>query len=272
VKKESSTFKYSAASLAAVIIPMALTSISSQEYMIDTPGFSDYIFTAGSQSSRALPGAVRFARERDSVLQSAREAVAFRMAANGTNFANKCQSTRTAAIYIKDKGEFSVAFDDETINDILLALPQEGCDSHNSTGRWLVSKNNLFIRAALDRAEETERIVLVPPAGTVRLTTRNGASAYGTSRLINAIIGDLAEPYADFLNHEGNEWGYERFLRRSAIKDIGVDNEKVEVRRVGVGGTDYYGINYLFADVQCNYVGYARGVPRKSSTGNGGGA
>jgi hypothetical protein len=246
---------------------MALTRISPSEYTIDTPGFAESIFTAASPQYLALPDAVRFARERNSVLQSAREAVAFRIAAQGEDHANDYQVTRTAAFYVKNKGKFFVAFDDDPTENILLARAQEGYDAHYSKGKWLVCKDDPLIRAALGRAEKTGRNVPVPLENAVELATtaRNGASEYGTSNLIRATIGDLAEPYAAFLNHNNHRTGYEFFLTPSTLQKIGLDEEHVEVRRVGVGGGSDG--SDLGAGGQCVNGGRARGV-RKTSIGN----
>src|SRR5262245_46328470 len=108
------------------------------EYRIDTPAFAATTFTAGSDNYLALPAALTFASERRSTLQSAGEAIAFRLAANrtmdestmdeSTIDANAYQTTRTTAIYHKVGHQFRVAFgdSDEIHENILLARPQEG--------------------------------------------------------------------------------------------------------------------------------------------------
>src|SRR5262249_10480723 len=112
-------------------------------------------------------------------------------------------------------------------------------------------------------------IVPVPLENAVELgtTASNGTSEYGTSTLVRATIGDLAEPYAAFLNKNGYQLGHEWFLTPKNLHDLGVDDKNVEVRRVGVGGFGYIYINVLGAYGQCNVIGRARGV-RKTSTGN----
>src|SRR5215467_8157029 len=105
---------------------MILTLISQPEYKIDVPAFDDRIFTASSTEYLSLPGAVQFARERNSVLQSAAEAVAFRIAANGTDNANHYQVTRTAALYARNGDQCIVASDDDSEANIHQAQATEG--------------------------------------------------------------------------------------------------------------------------------------------------
>ena len=248
---------------------MTLQLINQPDYTIDTPGFAHAVFTAESSNDLTLPEAVAFARDRHSILQSAREAVAFRLAAGGAHGANKYQVTRTSALYFQDNQEFYVAFDDDPAQNILLTRAQEGYDAHSSAGRWLVKKSDPLIRGALQRAAKADRIVPVPLENTVRLstTTRNGASEYGASKLVRATIGDLAERYAGFLQQQGYRQGYEWLLTPANLAQLGIDRDHVEIRRVGVGGDVI--MYYLYANGRC-FFGRARGV-RENSTGNKGG-
>lgn len=248
---------------------MALTLVSQPEYKIDTPGFAQHRFTESSQQYLALPDAVQFASVRSGVLQSAREAIAFRLAAKGAEDANLYQATRTAALYIRDRGQCYVAFDDDPTENILLARAQEGHASHQHNGKWLVHKDDKLITGALQRAAKTSRILPVPLENTVRLTTvdQSGTSEYASNRLIRATIGDVAPAYAQFLNQKGFKTAYEWLLTAGNLDQLGVDNNHVEVRRVGVGGSDCSNINNLYANDLCYYNGRARGV-RENSTGN----
>jgi hypothetical protein len=251
---------------------MTLKLINQPEYTIDTPGFEHVVFTAGSSNYLALPQAVAFARDRHSVLQSALEAVAFRFAAGGDDGANNYQTTRTSALYFQDNQEFYVAFDDDPAQNILLTRAQEGYDAHSSAGKWLVKKSDPLIAGALQRATKADRLVPVPLENAVRYSTatRNGTSEYGTSKLIRATIGDMADRYAGFLRQNGYRQGYELLLTPANLEQMGVDPYHVEVRRVGVGGSDYNVMGNLYANDHCGGVGRARWV-RESSTGNDGG-
>ena len=72
--------------------------VSRPEYAIDNlPGFAQYQFSERSIAALTLPTSVAFAKERKMVLQSAREAWAFRIKASGALESDQYQNTRTAA-------------------------------------------------------------------------------------------------------------------------------------------------------------------------------
>jgi len=240
---------------------MVLTLVSQPEYTIDTSSFAKCQFTPSSANRLALPAAVQYAQDRQSTLQSAREAVAFRLAASGADNADDYQITRTVALYLKDNDQFFVAFDDAPARNILLASAQEGCDAHAGAGTWRVKRSDPLITGAVLRAAKADRIVPVPlenAALRFSTTARNATSEYGASRLVRATIGDLAEPYAAFLNKKGYQNAYEWLL--ADLIHFGVDDDHVEVRRVVVGGDDDLGnMNMLYAGDR-GYDGRARGV------------
>ena len=113
---------------------MALVTVSRPTYHITTPGFEDLLFTASSKEYLALPQAIAYAAQDGSVLQSAREAIGFRLAAEGADDANLYQTTRTAALYFNDHGKAYVAFDDHPSENILMTQAQEGYKAHASRG------------------------------------------------------------------------------------------------------------------------------------------
>ena len=125
------------------------------------------------------------------------------------------------------------------------------------------------IRAALRRAEKTGRIQAVSVETRLQTTERNGRSDYGTSPITNAILGDVAAPYAQFLASKGYRTGYVWMPQPDVLTSAG-DNQ-VEVRRVGVGGDDFIIMYDLYAYDHCDIGGRARGVREKFSTGNKGG-
>jgi hypothetical protein len=236
-----------------------------ESYLIDTPGFETTLFTTSSHDALTLPDAVQFALDQNSVLQSAREAVAFRIAANGAYHANRNQTTRTAALYLRDGHTFCVAFDDDPAENILLARAQEGYEAHRSGGKWLVNKNEPLLRSALERATKANRIALVARESPIHLPTPagGGTSEYGASQLVKAAIGDMAAPYAAFLRNKGFNSKDAWLLTTSDLERIGVDKKHVEIRRVGVGGVGYlYGLG---ADYQCCNDACARGVRQLSA-------
>ncbi len=85
--------------------------------LTSTPGFETVKFTESSREDLVWPRAVKFAAGHDAVLQSVREAAAFRIEADGEDEANQLQATRTGAIYFRDGGKFYAAFDDSPTSE-----------------------------------------------------------------------------------------------------------------------------------------------------------
>jgi hypothetical protein len=243
--------------------------VSRPEYVIDNlPGYERLRFTESSNERLTLPASVAYANVRGAVLQSAREAWAFRISSNGTLESNEYQSTRTAALGVKLNGKHYIAIDDscDPAQNILLARPQEGLDAHAMEGKWLVPKNDPIIKGMLERAQDAQRVF---PAleQTLKLSTTGTPSAYGTDASTQAIHGkDLAQTVATYLRDRRHGNGYVWTLSPAILATLGVDDDHVEVRRVGVGDGG------LGAGVRCGSGGRARGVARKTSTGNRGGA
>jgi hypothetical protein len=250
---------------------MAVRQINQPAYAIDLPGFDHLTFTESSKGYLTLPPSVQFAQERDAVLQSAREAWAFRISSDGTLESDKYQSTRTAALGVKIGGKYYIAIDDsdDPAQNILLARAQEGNDSHATQSKWLVPKSDPLITSMLDRAQHAGRIF---PAleQTLKLSTKGTlVSAYGAHPITRALLGkDLTESVATYLRNHNHKNGYVWTLSPQQLDQLGVNNDHVEVRRVGVGGVDYVSGSVLGAGDRCNGGGRARGVARKNSTGN----
>lgn len=250
---------------------MTVRQINQPQYTIDLSGFEDLLFTESSKEYLTLPPSVQFAQERGSILQSAREAWAFRIGAHGTLESKWYQSTRTAALGVKIDGDYYIAIHDsnDPKQNILLSHAPEGYNAHHNTNRWLVPKNNPVIKAMLSRAEQAERIFRAP-LDRLELSTipgRDAKSAYGTHPLPQAILGkDLTERVATHLLSQTFGNGYVWALSPTNLAQLGVDDDNVEVRRVGVGGGGYY-MDYLDAGDRCSNNGRARGV-RENSTGN----
>jgi hypothetical protein len=243
-------------------------------------------YTDTSLQALSLPDAVLYASTRDGVLQSAGEAVVFRCLAQGTRYeaeANAYQVTRTAAIYFERDGKYYVAFDDDRnpTHNILLSRAQGGYDAHNLRDRWLVKKDDPIIKAMLATAKRHERIVEVSKSPLSFSTIAyNGISAYGMSNVIRATLHgarclvkatlirpqtDPAERYARFLHDHHYAKGFEYLLPLAAFPHLGVDENTVEVRRVGLGGLGDCLYN-LYATDHCDVGGCARGVRKASKT------
>jgi hypothetical protein len=238
---------------------MTLARCSPSEYQIDTPGFDQTIFTVTSRDYLPFPVAVQYARVRNSVLQSARDAIAFRIAANGAEGANDYQLTRTAAVYFREHGQHFVAFDDDPADNLLLARSTDGTAAYRVGLPWLARRANDMITRMLDRAQHADRIHPLPRQDETIYSTTGSTAAYATAPMVRAMIGDLAAPYADFLGNKGHTRGRTWLLTPKDVQRNVVTDDFVEVRRVGVGGEAYlmYGLD---ADGRCNGTGRARGV------------
>jgi len=252
-----------------------------QEYVpeldILRPGFTDYRFTLSSEREVALPDAVHYACERNSILQSAREAAALRLEAGDFDHATAPQVTRTLALYFTDANHAYVAIDDHPTENILLSRAQEGHESHHTKRNWLVPKNDPLITATLDRAAKDTRIVPLQPEECTVLATseQNDTSPYAANPLVRAIFGDIAQPYAQFLAQNGHNPTRVYACTPRNLSTIGVHNECVEVRRVGIGyvSKEHAGDNRpsmpdlfaLSASAQCIAYGYARGIRRNTT-------
>lgn len=243
---------------------MAITKVDDTTFRIDNPAFRNVVFTVSSPTYLALPAAVAFARKKGAVLESARESAAFRIEADGQHDANLYRVTRTTVAYFKDGGTWQIAIDDSADlgQNILLARAEEGYQAHRNEDKWLVPKSDAYVRGLLDRAGKAGRIVPAQEGVPIELATlaASGPSLFGQHALMRAIFGDdIAEAHAGFLNQNGRNSGYGYSLTQKVLDSIGIGDDYVEVRRVGLGGVD------LLADVnaidRCDYgLGHARGI------------
>ncbi len=248
--------------------------VSRPEYQLETvPGFEQIVFTESSPASLALPQSVTFAQERDCVLQSAREAWAFRIDSNGTLESDRYQVTRTAALSLRHNGNYSIAITDSTSPDenILLSRAQEGSASHHVNNHWLVRRDDPVVHRMLERAHDEHRVFpALESAITLSTRQQGGASPYGAHPVTQAILGDdLTERVAVYLNQHGYSIGYAHTLSRKDLQKLIVNDDHVEVRRVGAGGGVGIGMYDLYAGVHCDISGRARGVRGKSSGNRG---
>jgi hypothetical protein len=121
----------------------------------------------------------------------------------------------------------------------------------------------------LGRAQKAERVFPALEQITIlktRSVAPSGATEYGNSPTTRSMLGrDLTEPVASYLRGLNLTESYIWTLSPTQLDQLGVDNDHVEIRRVGVGG---FIIGNLFAGDRCSYDGRARGVARKTSTGS----
>jgi hypothetical protein len=202
------------------------------------------LYTEKSSENLIFPKMVEFTLANGSVLQSAREAVIYRMHV-GKEDLNYWYLTRTAAIYYRKDGELFVAFDDDSFDNILLTSAEEG---RKASSNWLVDKSR--VQNAIIRAERTGRTIRVA-------SDRERSDAMDVAK---CMVGDKAEAYEQFLRH----CGY-KCLRAWAVSSSQCDKvseNQCLIRCVGVSCVS------LLADYRLNDGCRARGVRKIFSTGN----
>lgn len=221
-------------------------------------------FSQGSDDYLIWPKAVAFARESldGAVLQSAREAAGWRIAAHDAESTDKYQATRTAAVYHKIDGQWYIVFDDiaNPEQNIILARAQELYDAHSNKGKWILPKDDPHIKGILERAG-TDRRALVHEKQLVRLSTAqdNGQSTFGQYAANKAVLQDVAEPFAQYLNNRDYDAGKFRAWSAQDLERWGLKDDEVEVRGVSLGGDGY--VNGVFAYDRFHiYGGCARGT------------
>lgn len=232
-------------------------------YRIERKGFEDVEFTESSQVPLDLSAAVNFAAVHGAILQSAREAVAFYVEADGQEKANDSYATRTAVIFIKEGSRKYAVFDDiaDKRKNIVLARSNEGYESYTTNYCWILPRTDKHVRAILKRANQSLRLVEVCDT-TLEFSpfevSRKSQSL--KNRTLRAIIGNLSEPYAAFLQD-----------KQRCIKVVALDRESpvpvpedcVEVRTVNFVGSMFRSeIIINFANACCNSyaLNYARGA------------
>ena len=245
---------------------MTIQLVSQPQYKIEREGFEDFIFTESSKESLIWPKAVKFAADRNSVLQSLREAIAFRVEANGQDDANRYQATRTNAAYFMKNGTAYVAFDDtpDPAKNIVIARVQEGYDANKAGKELLIPFEDKQLKDLLIRAEKADRIKKLPNSN-LELALPD----YVKNDVVRALEQDLAEPNAQFLKEKGFEKGYVWLLNPDQVGKE-TDGKSAIVRPVGLGGGNFGGIDDVVACYDFVDGGRARGVrgAREFSTGN----
>ncbi|MBW2978729.1 hypothetical protein KY304_01300 [Candidatus Woesearchaeota archaeon] len=254
---------------------MAIKKTRIIKYELENPHFKGVEFTEHSNEWLDWPKAVRFASEQGdgSILQSAREAAAFRIEAEGDYDADLYQATRNVALYFKVGDKFYCAIDDiaDPEQNIVIARAEESFKSHSNHGKYILPVNDSLVKGVLSRAEKTGRIVEATESLLeLKTKTVKEKSEFGQNDWNKAILLDVAESYAQMLNKRGYKIGRVWSLTPESLEEIGVDGNSVEVRPVGLGDNDYYSVNDVVAVNLFDYDGRSCGVRRAKnfSTGN----
>ncbi len=135
----------------------------------------------------------------------------------------------------------------------------------------LFSKKEEHISQMLERAEKYERVIEVAMS-TLKLAARTdffgffGVSQFGKSKAAQALLGDIAEPYARMINDISTlrdklsvSKGSIDLLSPEFLEEKLSHNNVALVRTVILGG-DFYGIDYVDASEKFIGKGRARGV------------
>ncbi|MBI4739466.1 hypothetical protein HY772_08060 [Candidatus Woesearchaeota archaeon] len=237
---------------------MALKETHIVKYELDLPGFEGVEFTESSKEVLIWPAAVKFAADQNAVLQSVREAGAFRIEAERKDNADYYQATRTSAVYFKDDSNFYVAFDDapKSSQNIILERVREGYDASFNGREWILPKTDRHIAQILKRAEKSDRVIPVVESLLELMTKASTLSSeFGSNDTVQALFGDVAEPYARMLHKHEYQTGLV-YLLAPKILDRHVDAQSALVRPVGIGGVGFFGV----VAVDLLDVGRARGV------------
>lgn len=169
------------------------TRLLERKIVPNNTNFNRKNYTATSEKDLDMPEAVEYARSLGGVLQSAREAVEFRLNMNGAEHADHSQITRTAVIYFEENGAHYIAFDDHPIENILLIRPREGCviQKGERAVKWILPIADPIITAMIQRAKKQGRVVPVP----------NNSHDFDLKH-VRAILGDIAQQYISWINED----------------------------------------------------------------------
>jgi len=243
---------------------MALKETRIVKYELENPAFADVEFTESSKNYRILPKAVQFAMGQKAVLQSAREAAAFRIEADKADGADLCQATRTGSIYFIKDGKKYIAVDDhpDPNQNIVISRVQEGYNANRVSpfSELFVPLNDEQLNELLNRAEKADRIHQFPSKCLeLALEDVNGSSEFGKNSIARSLLGDMVEPYATFLRGRKCKTGYV-FLLDPNYVEAQTKGQTAIVRPAGLGGGSYIDIGSFGTGNQFGNGGGVRGV------------
>lgn len=244
---------------------MPLEVIAGDNFRITgRPGFERVVFTRSSPFDWIRPKAIALLEERGGVLQSTREAAAFRIEADSADDAGQPQITRTIVMYFRHEGRWYAAVDDisDPQQNITLAQADEGYRIHQRYHKFAFLKKDARIRDLLARAEKAGRVFGVSDQISLELTTEqtDGMSAFGQYEGNKAILGDVSEDYATFLARKGLNKSTFRQLTPERLERLMLGDDKVEIRLSGLGDYGSFYLGGITAWDECCDSGPGRGV------------
>lgn len=223
-------------------------------------GFEDVLFTERTAHAETLVECLRFAAAQGAILQSAREAWAFRLGKRGLLGSNLEQHTRTIVVSTIVDGVYCFCItdsEDPNTNPILAAALAQP-----SRAAWLLRKADPAVAVTIEKCRAKNRVYRM---GTVALPLHGlGAGAYATSPITNAVLGpDLAPAVADYLRQQGNQLGGFYIGNAGDPASAGVTEEIVRVGSIVVGGVNYASQDSLILSNDPSASGFGRGVIRR---------
>lgn len=157
-----------------------------------------------------------------------------------------------------------MAFDDDLRleENILLMRAEEGYTAHHDQGKWLLSREDMQVKQAIERAKGGQRIVEVKHTEGEHNLALTGRG-YRTHPTSIAILGDQAGPYSDYLVQQHRDRGNVFMVSPEQLRKIGVTRDVVEIRSVVLSGGN--SIATILVDQYLHQVSaHARGVYLRS--------
>jgi hypothetical protein len=246
--------------------------VSRTRFSIDQSGFEDILFTESTRRDVDWYDAVKLVAEQGGILQSAREAVAFRMNARGDDNSFSEQLTRTTVAYFIEDGKAYFAVDDSPGSDnVVISYLNEKRDISKKNIDVILSKSDKLIKKLLKRAEKSERMMEIPEEKNIELMIME-AKDPAQNKIVRAFLMDTLESYSDFLTYQagkGDRYFFNKFLVYLLDRDYvekKIKKDAVIIQSIGIGGEDYSTGMYHLSDIagnRFNETGYARGILKK---------
>ena len=210
------------------------------------------------------PQAAISTREEGSTLQSAKEAVVFRIAANETpeltQDSNYQQFTRTYAVYFQHNGQWYIAIDDHPNDgnvlfgtaDIVNSLSIE--QKVKTYGFQFFPRDDKYVKRAIEKAYGTHRLIRLDGKYSEGEFSRHAYGVYvkdargltyeipfAEDQLVQAILGrEAASLYADFKKNSGN---VDHYMGRIILLSIDSWRDKIRdqalVTPISLGSFDH---------------------------------
>lgn len=203
---------------------MHVERIAPEYFVAGLKGFEQVVFTESSSEAGdgylTVPEGIVFAKNHGMVLQSAREAVAFALSAQGKYDSLEMQVTRTIAAYVKICSRWYVGIDDtdRPTKNVLLARAQE----YDPMKGLAVSRKDEFLAHLLKDAEKNNRLIPVPSAPLVF----ENKTYLEKDSVMQVVFKDVLKAYSDFL---GQRKYQVQLLLPETLDALGAD-ELVHIR------------------------------------------